>query len=94
MLGGAPEGFIPVIESEPPHWRKYAKCRGTDTSVFITPRGQPIRTALEVCQLCMVWRPCLRYAMENKEVGVWGRTTETQRRQLMKDGIALEDIVL
>jgi hypothetical protein len=94
MIGSAPAGYKPVIESEPPHWRKYAKCRGASPAMFITERGQPTHTALEACQLCMVWRSCLRYAMENNEIGIWGRTTLLQRRQLRKSGISIDDIVL
>lgn len=35
-----------------------------------------------VCSDCPVWRECLRWAIENEEVGIWAGTTRWQRKRM------------
>jgi Transcription factor WhiB len=43
----------------------------------------PSKAAREICALCPVAEDCLNYALENhEEFGIWGNTTERERRQL------------
>jgi WhiB family redox-sensing transcriptional regulator len=41
-----------------------------------------IDEAREVCRTCPVCGPCLRWALDSGSAGVWGGTTEEERRTL------------
>jgi WhiB family redox-sensing transcriptional regulator len=43
-----------------------------------------IATAKSICNTCPLKAPCLEYALNNSEVGVWGGTTEHQRDDLRR----------
>ena len=91
VLGGgadAPHG-------EPDHeWRNRASCRDTDPDLFFpvgtTHLALPqIDWAKSVCRACEVRTECLRYALEtNQEAGVWGGTSEEERRKLRRAWLA------
>ena len=52
-------------------------------------RAEPTRQAKAVCQKCPVLKRCLEYALrhpESAEYGVWGGTTVTQRRRILRLG--------
>ncbi len=75
-------------------WRDKAACRSTDPELFF-PVGstasalEEIRTAKAVCQSCPVQLPCLRFALEtNQDTGIWGGTTEEERRALRRSRVA------
>lgn len=65
-------------------WRLDARCRGVNPDLFFPERGahEDVASALEVCNACPVWLPCLEDAMVTDDDGVWGRTTKRQRRLL------------
>lgn len=75
-------------------WRTRAACRGVNSDVFFTTRGDPARVAeaLEYCAVCPVTDECLDYAMAMptgfRELGVWGSTTPKQRRRLRRKAAA------
>jgi WhiB family transcriptional regulator, redox-sensing transcriptional regulator len=69
-------------------WRDRAACLGMDTELFF-PVGTggaavaQVSRAKQVCALCLVRIPCLAWALANGEDGgVWGGTTEDERRAL------------
>jgi WhiB family redox-sensing transcriptional regulator len=69
-------------------WRKEAACRASSPDLFF-PVGTvgaaltEIETAKRVCADCVVREECLEYAMHtNQEFGVWGGTSEEERRRL------------
>ena len=71
-------------------WRPAASCRSTDPDLFF-PVGTTgsavdhIASAKEVCRSCPVQEPCLEFAVEtNQDAGVWGGTTEDERRQIRR----------
>ncbi|MEU6387967.1 WhiB family transcriptional regulator [Streptomyces sp. NPDC046939] len=75
-------------------WRESAACRGLDPDLFF-PIGNntsfaflvQTEEAKEVCRTCPVVRPCLRWAMNAGAVeGIWGGTTETERRAVRQRG--------
>ena len=45
-----------------------------------------IAAAKKICDSCPLKAPCLEYAIRNVEIGIWGGTTEEQRKQLRKGG--------
>jgi WhiB family redox-sensing transcriptional regulator len=66
-------------------WRREAACRDTNTELFF-PVGKsgPARVqtahAKAVCAPCPVKTECLEEALENGLEGVWGGTTDDERR--------------
>jgi WhiB family redox-sensing transcriptional regulator len=68
-------------------WRDDAACRGVDPDLFfpISTSGKSvpqIDEAKQVCRACPVCGPCLRWALDSGSAGVWGGTTEDERRIL------------
>ncbi len=66
-------------------WRAYAACRDVDPDLFFplgtTDASLPqIEAAKQICRTCPVSAPCLRWALESGDDGVWGGTTEDERR--------------
>jgi WhiB family redox-sensing transcriptional regulator len=75
-------------------WRRDAICRDTDPDLFF-PVGTTgnalvqIDRAKEVCDQCPVKVDCLDYALEtNQDSGIWGGTSEEERRILRRQYVA------
>ena len=71
-------------------WRRHAICRDTDPDLFF-PVGTTgyalvqIDRAKQVCTECPVRVECLDYALEtNQDSGIWGGTSEEERRTLRR----------
>jgi WhiB family redox-sensing transcriptional regulator len=71
-------------------WRRDAACRNTAPDLFF-PVGvtghavYQIAAAKAVCQHCSVRSDCLEFALvTNQESGVWGGTTEEERRKVRR----------
>ena len=69
-------------------WRDQAACRSSNAGMFL-PIGRTgraiaqIQAAKSVCQSCEVQETCLLFALDtNQDAGIWGGTTEDERRQL------------
>ena len=75
-------------------WRRTAACRDTDPDLFFPvgttgPAIEQIESAKAVCNQCEAQAPCLEYAIAtNQDSGVWGGTSEEERRQLRKQYVA------
>lgn len=70
-------------------WRDHAACREMDPDLFfpIGTAGESvvqIDEARQVCRTCPVCGPCLRWALDSGSAGVWGGTTEDERRTLRR----------
>ena len=71
-------------------WRKHALCRDTDPDLFfpVGTTGQAliqIDRAKEVCCECPVKVRCLDFAIEtNQDSGIWGGTSEEERRNIRR----------
>lgn len=64
-------------------WMADAVCRQTDPEVFFPEMGGSTATAKRICtEHCPVVAQCLAYALEHNESGVWGGTSEKQRKKL------------
>ena len=89
-LMSVPGTVDPVEEFEAllrrPAWQAHAACRGEPVESFVANRhtGSPsaIARARAVCGGCSVKEECLAYALAHDEVGIWGGTSESQRRQM------------
>ena len=71
-------------------WRDHAACRDTDPEFFF-PVGttgmavEQIESAKRVCHRCPARQACLEFAIAtNQECGVWGGTSEDERRALRR----------
>jgi WhiB family transcriptional regulator, redox-sensing transcriptional regulator len=68
-------------------WRHRAACRDMDPELFF-PLGTSnaclpqIQAAKQTCRTCPVRQPCLRWALDSGDAGVWGGTTDDERRSL------------
>jgi WhiB family redox-sensing transcriptional regulator len=72
-------------------WRGRSACRDSDPDVFFPigttgPALEQIETARRICTACLVAEECLEFALAtNQEAGIWGGTTEEERRKLRKN---------
>ncbi|MET7654056.1 MULTISPECIES: WhiB family transcriptional regulator [unclassified Streptomyces] len=71
-------------------WRQHALCRAEDPDLFFPigtsgPALLQTEQAKAVCRRCPVREACLDWAMEtDQSLGVWGGTSETERRALKR----------
>lgn len=70
------------------NWREAAACRNVDPDLFFPvskagPGLRQIEEAKRICRVCPVQALCLAWALDHEVgLGVWGGTTETERRAL------------
>jgi WhiB family redox-sensing transcriptional regulator len=73
------------VNGHEPDW-KYAACRNEiDPDIFYPEYGNAAAayTAKRVCRNCLLHWQCLDWAVRNREEhGVWGGTSERERRRL------------
>ncbi len=71
-------------------WRRVSACRDTDPDLFFPvgttgPAVEQIENAKAVCDSCEAQTECLEYALAtNQDSGIWGGTSEEERRKLRK----------
>ena len=79
-------GSITVLLKSSPPWMRRAFCFVVRANPEIFHEDGNEDTAKAYCDRCVVRDKCLTYAMENGEFGVWGGTTEGERRALKRGG--------
>jgi WhiB family transcriptional regulator, redox-sensing transcriptional regulator len=67
-----------------PAWFKRAECRGLDPDLFQPQHGGDPGAALRVCAECPVRQQCFEHGMEYRERGIWGGTTERDRKRIRR----------
>jgi WhiB family redox-sensing transcriptional regulator len=79
------------VDPEPDlSWRAVAACRDTSPELFFPvgttgPAVDQIESAKQVCLGCPALEPCLEFALStNQDSGVWGATSEEDRRHLRR----------
>lgn len=83
-----------TVEWDDGDWRDVAACRHTEPDLFFPigttgPAVDQIEAAKRVCRSCDAQEPCLDFALAtNQESGVWGGTSEDERRKLRKAWLA------
>lgn len=66
-------------------WRELGACRGLDPEVFFPETDEEADVAKNICATCDVRVACLEHALSSREkVGVWGGTTERERRRIIR----------
>jgi WhiB family transcriptional regulator, redox-sensing transcriptional regulator len=68
-------------------WMERGACRttpGVDPAVFFPHEGdrRSVNTARKLCFRCDVRLQCLDFCLDNDEQGIWGGTTDYERRQM------------
>lgn len=78
----------PKLRLQPQDWAEEALCNQVDPELFYPePEGSKlaVRQAKRLCASCPAQRACVEYALRNREeFGVWGGTTEQERRRLFR----------
>ncbi len=73
-------------------WREHANCRTAPLEMFFPESGngiEEIQAAKVLCQSCPVRNACLEYSLvTNQENGIWGGTTEGERRRVRRAWLA------
>ena len=75
-------------------WRDLALCRDTDPDLFFPvgttgPAIEQIENAKKVCMTCESRQPCLEFALTtNQDSGIWGGTSEEERRKIRRQWLA------
>lgn len=78
-----PDPLLVDLDERP--WASYAACRGADPDLFFPGEGEEALAALKICSGCAVKAECLEWALEARiRYGVWGGTTERDRRRLQR----------
>lgn len=71
-------------------WRDHSACRHEDPDLFYPigtsgPALLQTEQAKAVCRRCPVQERCLAWALDTgQSIGVWGGTSETERRALRR----------
>lgn len=66
-------------------WRDLGACRGLDPEIFFPETDDESDVAKAICDECDVRIACLEHALASREkVGVWGGTTERERRRIVR----------
>lgn len=67
-------------------WMADSNCRGSDPNLFF-PHPTEFDVAAKakaICRACDVQAECLAYALNNNEDGIWGGTSERERRRIRR----------
>ena len=67
-----------------PRFNGDALCAEVDPELFFPDKGGSAKAAKNVCARCDVRDQCLAWALEHTEAGVWGMTSDTERRDMKK----------
>ncbi len=66
-------------------WMATGNCQDEPPATFFPSDGVGVEVAKRICAECGVRERCLEYALENRiDHGVWGGTSERQRRRILK----------
>lgn len=75
--------LVPAQPAQSGDWRDDAACASTDPEIFHPNKGESPRPAKNVCKACPVRAHCLEFALlTDQRYGVWGGTTEQERRRM------------
>lgn len=66
-------------------WVSLAACRDADFTLFFPVSDEvDVTAAKTICTRCPVRPECLDHALNAGESGIWGGTTETERRAVRR----------
>lgn len=72
--------------TSPSPWMAQAECADSSPDLFFpeTPGPENCADAKAICAVCPVRVQCLHYAMTHRMAGVWGGTSEADRRRIRR----------
>ena len=75
-----------IVAERDSAWRADAACKGVDGNVFFPGQGVSPEPALEFCRVCpeATVAACLDYALRTHQAGIWGNTSDKQRRSMRR----------
>ena len=85
---------VEPMTTENDDWRDHAACRDTNPDLFFPvgttgPAIEQIDQAKKVCRECPSQSACLDFALvTNQDSGVWGGTSEEERRKIRRAWLA------
>jgi len=86
-----------VSASRDPDWRDAARCQYVDPGLWFPEENQQAPQATALCRTCPSRLPCLEWALDHFEQGVWGGFSENSRiryvRPARNRGVPLADII-
>lgn len=66
-------------------WMAQGNCADKDPDIFFPSDGVGVEIAKRLCADCPQRERCLEHALRNRiDHGVWGATSERQRRRILK----------
>ena len=81
-------GAYTDFEQDPLSWQADALCAQTDPEAFFPEKGlggqKSVKLAKSMCKSCIYVTKCLQWAIDNNETGIWGGTTERERRYMRR----------
>ena len=85
-------GPVSLVSGLATDWRDRAACAGYPNTLFFPApeaSNHALERALAICSVCPVAGLCLEYALEtNQRAGIWGGTTEDERKSLRRKWLA------
>jgi WhiB family redox-sensing transcriptional regulator len=66
-------------------WKMLGHCVGKDPALFfpeVAYNRAEVKEAKDICAVCLVRAQCMDYALRHNEVGIWGGTTERERKRI------------
>jgi WhiB family redox-sensing transcriptional regulator len=79
------------VDSSVLDWQQQGLCKRYQPEVFYSPdgeRGAPKArreaAAKAICSRCKVVDACLQWALDQREEGIWGGTTDKERKRMLQ----------
>ena len=90
--GGVTHGPVSLAPDVATDWKERAACSGYPNTLFFPApetSAETLEHAISICSTCEVAAKCLEYSLEtNQRSGVWGGTSEDQRKSLRRKWLA------
>lgn len=79
--------LVDAYRTQAPAWHRRARCVGAPVEMFFPGAGSSSASAKALCHDCEVRRQCLAYALDHGPLlGIWGGTSEAERRRMLMRG--------
>jgi WhiB family transcriptional regulator, redox-sensing transcriptional regulator len=75
---------IDVVILNTAEWMAEAVCASADPEQWFPEKGVSAHQAKRICATCPVIDECLRFALDNDEIGVWGGTSQRERQMMLR----------
>jgi len=71
--------------TQEPDWHK-AKCKNFEPELFFPDERLAFASheIQKICDHCIIEKECLEWALNMREVGIWGGTTTKQRQKILR----------